>query len=174
MPTNPKVTQTPTQATEWAATLEMIELSQLRFSRFSLECSIDPLATLPEFIGRLSYPSPTVKPVVIDGDKMGLIASVPIEAHMFPTEAPPESEPLVAVKVQANILYVQKPGLDSPLVFSQTFLDQFKLQAFFHAWPFLRAGVSDLFGKAGIASPLLPMLLVPPTFDNIDASDRPH
>ena len=149
---------------EWNVTLRKLQLTQIRFARYSVECCRDPLARMPTFTPRLHLPRPVVKPVRVDGS-LGIVAAVQVQADLHDAAAL-DSPPAVCVKLQANLMYVQiAEEAERLTAFPEPFLLEFQNQAFRHAWPFLRQAAQDLFSRVGINAPPFPMMFDVPKFD---------
>ncbi len=158
----------------WLQFLRDTELAIVRFPEIRLNYLLDP--TIPVAIIPVEGSPEVFEPNVRfsrQKDTAFLHALVPVRIRC---NADDETDRLaLEMNLTCQLIYQVSPEQSEP---SAVILTQFKRQAVFNLWPFLRQLVDDLLLKAGIRAPLLPLLLSPPQYATADPvtpkSPSPH
>ena len=141
----------------WLTFIRGTELLSVRFPVISLRDSMDswiPTSIRPCADSPLVF-EPEVQNNSLDEERF-LQARVPIEIRFETDDESGVS--VLLIELTAQLTYRLKPGTEYP---SSLVLEQFKKQAVYNGWPFLRQLVDDLLSRSGIRAPLLPLLLTP-------------
>ncbi|MBM4397849.1 MAG: hypothetical protein FJ087_19465 [Deltaproteobacteria bacterium] len=140
---------------QWAAFLSRTEIFSLRFT--SVHCDVlgDPTELAP---GEPAPETPERLPPevrLVDAGKIKQIhAFVPLRVKLrTPGKAARE---VLDLSVTAQVVYTLRHEPDAGPI--DPYLEAFKGQAAFHAWPFLREMLHEMFLRTGHGVALLPLL----------------
>lgn len=148
----------------WLKFLQSTELTVVRFPTIQLNQVLDP--TVPVGVvpadGSPEIFEPDVR-ISRHLEAAFIHALVPVRIRCTTDDG--TGRLALEINLTGQLIYQVAPDQAEP---DSLVLAQFKKQAVFNLWPFLRQIVDDLLLKAGIRAPLLPLLLSPPQYATSD------